>query len=312
VKVSADVLSLAASGGRVWVLEQRCFAVTKKGYSTENCARPVLLTGPADGDSLSPVVNQPPGFSSESGGYGGEFVLAGSHVEVPAGIFSLDITTNSGRTWRRSQYPCRSLYATSDRQPGSIGLDPSGSLWLICSQGPTAGYEPKQPWRCIDGAQRWFGPYRLESLGYADTVVPVSSTEAWRYGGRSQIYHSNDGEHSWKAMLGSFANYGGPQAFGVFGLEDAWVVAPQEIDTPFPAELWRMTDGGRAWAGDRAGEATARSTNKPVGASQPTPGQSRFGALVRRAVAGFLRPLPETTELDERSLHEGNHHPRCW
>jgi photosystem II stability/assembly factor-like uncharacterized protein len=48
-------------------------------------------------------------------------------------------------------------------------------------------------------------------------------------------------------MLRSFANYSGPQAFGAFGLEDAWVVAPQEKDTPFPAELWRTTDGGRAW-----------------------------------------------------------------
>jgi photosystem II stability/assembly factor-like uncharacterized protein len=48
-------------------------------------------------------------------------------------------------------------------------------------------------------------------------------------------------------MLRSFANYSGPQAFGAYGLEDAWVVAPQEKDTPFPAELWRTTDGGRAW-----------------------------------------------------------------
>jgi photosystem II stability/assembly factor-like uncharacterized protein len=49
-------------------------------------------------------------------------------------------------------------------------------------------------------------------------------------------------------MFGYFANYAGPQAFGAFGPKDAWVVAPQEEATPFPAELWRTTDGGRTWA----------------------------------------------------------------
>ncbi|MGD0084926.1 MAG: hypothetical protein ABSD78_17275 [Acidimicrobiales bacterium] len=254
VKVSAAVLGVAALGSQVWVLEQRCFVVKQGGNSTDACGRSVLLTGPASGDTLSPVADQPPGFSLAPGYEEGtqfplEIVSVEPNVAVLAGVFGLDVTTDGGRTWRQASYPCRSPYDSSDWMPGSVALDPGGSLWLVCAAGPGAGFQRKQLWRSFDGGQSWLGPYQLSSVGYADTLDAVTSTAAWAYGGRAPIFHSTDGGHSWTPILASRFNSGtgGPRGFSAIGPDDAWVVAPQSQSAPLPTELFRTTDGGRTW-----------------------------------------------------------------
>jgi photosystem II stability/assembly factor-like uncharacterized protein len=245
VKVSAPVLAVAAVAGHVWVLEQRC--------SRNACGHTVLLTGPASGDALRPVAD-PPGFRLEPGYLqGAQFPLAiggaEPHLVVLGGVFGLDVTTNGGRTWRQSRYPCQRAYVNSGWTPGLIALDPSGSLWLVCAGEPGTGYQSKQLWRSFDGGQSWLGPYRLSAGGYADTVDAVSSTAAWTYGARAPIFHSTDGGHNWKPML--VDNNGvtdGPAGFSAVGPDDAWIIERQAIGTSIPPELLRTTDGGRTWS----------------------------------------------------------------
>ncbi len=254
VKVSAGVLAVAASSGKVWVLEQRCFIVKTAHASLDACSRSVLLTGPAGGERLSPVAQQPPGFPLPPGyEEGTQFPLgivhASSSLVVLSGVFGLDVSTNGGRTWRQSRYPCTPPYANAD-SPGSAAVDPSGSLWLICEGAPGAGFQRKQLWRSFDDGRSWFGPYQLSPVGYADELAAVSSTAAWAYGSRASIFHSTDGGHSWKAMLvGRFNNAtGGPRGFSAVGGDDAWIVAPQGESTPFPTELLRTVAAGRTWS----------------------------------------------------------------
>ena len=247
VKVSAGVLGVAASAGKVWVLEQRCFLVKQKHATATECARSVLLTGPVDGMTLKPVAQQPPGFPLETG-YppGTQFPLgivhAKSNLIVLAGVLGLDVTTDGGRTWRQIRFPCRPPYANSD-WPGYAAVDPSGSLWLVCAGAPGAGFQDKQLWRSYDAGRSWLGPYQLSAVGYADTLDVVSSTTAWAYGPRAPIFHSTNGGRSWKMMLvGRFNNAtGGPRGFGAIGVGDAWIVA-------YPTELLRTVDGGKTWS----------------------------------------------------------------
>jgi hypothetical protein len=253
ISVGAPVLSVVASGGQVWVLEQRCFVVKHPTYSANACDRSVLLTGAANGDTLRPVVDQPPGFALAPGYEPGtqfplEVVAAGPELGVLAGVFGLDVTNDGGRTWRQDDYPCRSRYVSGGWPGGSVARDPSGSLWLVCAGEPSAGFQPKQLWRSFDDGRTWLGPYELLGAGYADTLDVVSTTEAWAYGARAPILHSTDGGRTWKAMLVNYFNsaFGGPRGFSAIGPDDAWIVAPQS-GAPFPTKLFRTTDGGGNW-----------------------------------------------------------------
>ena len=244
MKVSAPVLAVEAAGGQVWVLEQRC--------SRNSCGHTVLLTGPAGGNTLGPVT-EPPGFPLGPGYVQGQqfplaIVGAERHLVVLGGVVGLDVTTNGGRTWRQSRYPCQGPYVNSASAPGAVDLDPSGSLWLMCAGQPEGGYQPKQLWRSLDGGRKWLGPYQLSAHGYADSVDAVSATEAWAYGDHS-ILHSADGGHNWRATLviGFNGGTGGPIGFSAVGHEDAWAVVPTRY-TSLPTELYRTTDGGRTWS----------------------------------------------------------------
>jgi photosystem II stability/assembly factor-like uncharacterized protein len=244
MKVSAPVLAVAAVGGKVWVLEQRC--------SRNACGHTVLLTGPATGDTLRPV-SEPPGFPLGPAYVEGQqfplaIVGAERHLVVLGGVFGLDVTTNGGRTWRQSRYPCQGAYVNSAWTPDGVVLDPSGSLWLMCAGQPEGGYQPKQLWRSFDGGGNWLGPYQLSTYGYADSVDAVSATEAWAYGDHS-ILHSADGGHNWSATLvnGFNGGTGGPIGFSAIGPEDAWAVVATRY-TLLPTELYRTTDGGRRWS----------------------------------------------------------------
>ena len=249
VKVSAGVLGVAASAGQVWVLEQRCFIVKQKHATVTACARSVLLTGPTDGVTLKPVAEQPPGFPLETGYTPGtqfplEIVHAKSNLIVLAGVFGLDVTTDGGRTWRQSRYPCGKEYVNSGWTPGSVAADPSGSLWLVCAGEPGTGFQDKQLWRSYDGGNSWLGPYRLSPVGYADTLGRRHlRRQRGPTGARASIFHSTDGGRTWKAMLvGRFNNStGGPRGLGAIGADVAWIVA-------FPAQLLRTVDGGRTWS----------------------------------------------------------------
>jgi len=256
-KVSADVIGVAAVGGQVWVLEQRCFLIKHPNYTTTGCARSILLTGPEGGDSLKPVADQPPGFVLAAGYEPGvqfpaEIVGAGSGLDVLAGVFGLDTTTNGGRTWQLARYPCRAPYISAGWTPGSVAIDPSGSLWTICGGmfgNPYPGMQPKELWRSSDAGRSWVGPTQLASLGYADSVAAVSATTAWSYGDRAPLYHSTDGGHTWTTMLTKVFNWGtgGPRGFSAVGPEDAWAVTSQGEDTSVLLEVFGTTDGGRTW-----------------------------------------------------------------
>ena len=121
----------------------------------------------------------------------------------------------------------------------------SGSCALDNRRADTSA---KQLWRSFDGGENWLGPYQLSADGYADSVDAVSATEAWAYGDHS-IFHSADGGHNWSATLvnGFNGGTGGPIGFSAVGPEDAWAVVATRY-TSLPTELYRTTDGGRAWS----------------------------------------------------------------
>jgi photosystem II stability/assembly factor-like uncharacterized protein len=261
LNVSSPVLGVVASGGRVWVLEQRCLPANQSndGGWPSKCDRSVLLSGPVGGDSLSPVGGQIPGFPLAPGAMDGsqfptEIVHANSILAVLAGPYGLDVTNNGGRTWRRASYPCKGMYGgnvvSSGWGPGSVAMDPTGSIWLVCAGEPGAGQQPKQLWRSLNNAKTWLGPYPLSWSGYADTIYPVSSTVAWNYGSRAPVLRSTNGGHTWKALLESVFNdaEGGPAAFSAIGTQDAWAIPSDQV----PTEVLRTTNGGRSWQSVKA------------------------------------------------------------
>ncbi len=267
LNVSAPVLSVEASEGHVWVLEQKCLPADRNndgGWSSK-CDRSVLLSGPLDGDGLSPVAGPIPGFSLASGSMEGsqfptEIVHTSASLAVLAGSYGLDVTESGGRTWRRASYPCKAMSRANvvlGGLVGSVATDPTGSIWLLCAGEPGAGQQPKQLWRSFDNAKTWLGPYQLSWAGYADTVYPVSSTVAWNYGSRAPVLRSTDGGHSWKALLESVFNdaEGGPAAFSAIGTQDAWAIPSDQV----PTEVLRTTNGGRSW----------QSTKVPTFATSP-------------------------------------------
>jgi hypothetical protein len=246
VKVQASVIAVAAAGGTVWVLEQRCFLK----HELNECARSVLLTGPIGGDTLTPVARQPPGFPLAQGYTAGtQFPTVIVHPGVDlvlASVPGLDLSTDSGRTWHQEVYPCRSPDLSSEGR--TVSADPSGSLWLVCAGQSGGGYESKQLWRSFDGGQSWLGPYSLPSGGYGG-VIAATSTVAWGPWNRAPIFHSTDGGHSWHPLLTGHFNgaFGGPAAFSDVGSDDAWAIDPLG-QMPFPRTLYRTTNGGRSWS----------------------------------------------------------------
>jgi photosystem II stability/assembly factor-like uncharacterized protein len=279
LNVSAPVLSVVASEGRVWVLERRCLPANRNrdgGYSNM-CDRPMLLSGPVGGDSLSPVVGQIRGFPLASGAMPGsqfptEIVHASSKVAVLAGPYGLDVTNNGGRTWLRASYPCKGMYGgnvvSSGWGTGSVAMDPTGSIWLICAGEPGAGQQPKQLWRSPNNAQTWFGPYPLSWSGYADTVYAISSTTAWNYGSRAPVLRTTDGGRTWRPLLESVFNdaEGGPAAFSAIGTQDAWAIPSNQV----PTEVLRTTNAGRSWQSVKASTVATSPPNAcPTGVFPP-------------------------------------------
>lgn len=114
-------------------------------------------------------------------------------------------------------------------------------IWVTCSGGPGAGQEPKSIVTSTDG-EHWQSRGAVETVGYADSIVPFSATGAWRYGSRAAIYRTTDGTH-WKSVAATDPD--GPMVFAALDMKRAIYLARAGND----ALTWySTTDGGAHWS----------------------------------------------------------------
>jgi photosystem II stability/assembly factor-like uncharacterized protein len=148
-------------------------------------------------------------------------------------------TSDGGATWRSFADPCGGT-----RFPGSLWSSmasaPDGSLWAVCAGSPATGNMPKDLVVSPNGGRTWVSRGELETAGYGTDVYPFSATEAWRTGGRADVYRTIDGTQ-WMDVAKLESQ--GPLAFVAIDPRTAVYLA----DLGSGPSIHTTTDGGARW-----------------------------------------------------------------
>lgn len=257
--VAVNAGNLAAAGGTVWAA----------GCPTPSSCR--TYTGPASGNVLT--AGAPTGVPMAG-------LLAVQDART-AYVASSDATrptfaatTDGGRSWRTGRLPC-GLNPPLGFSPSSspFAVSPDGTLWALCAGEPGAGSQLKSLYRSTDGGRTWQHEPDPETFGYAMDLTALSSTTAWRAGGRAPLYRTDDGGATWHADLADVFNTAFATPAFVAAL-DASTAATSVFDTAY-----RTSDGGRTWQRSDLALPPTRSLvpadsatpNAPCTAPQPGP-----------------------------------------
>jgi photosystem II stability/assembly factor-like uncharacterized protein len=237
--VSGSVENVVQVGDHTWVVRSPC----PPGSDDEkDCGSVVDVL---DGDSLTPLAAQP----APSGAV--TQLVAASPQTVYSTVligetFGLRMSADHGSHWAPLPLPCSPAQATGV----PVSLATAGQrLWMVCSGGMGAGAERKQLFTSDDGGHTWHQPGDLEIDGYADQVVAISATTAWRFGGRALAYVTTDGGRTWTPRLPDVFNgaFGPPNGWAFVGAEHLWLLDPIGGYTSDPHHLYVTDDGGSSW-----------------------------------------------------------------
>ena len=238
--VSGSVQAVVRFGGHTWVVRSPC--PTGSG-GEDGCGSVIDELGEAG--VLTPLAAQP-----AADGTVVQLVVVSTDTAYSTVLvgekFGLRVTTDAGAHWAPLPLPCLPSQATGG--PASLAAA-GGRLWMVCASQAGAGAEVKQLFISDDAGHTWQRPGNLETSGYADHIVAISVTIAWRFGGRAPVYVTTDGGRTWTARLPDVFNgaFGAPNGSAFVGFARLWLLDPVGGYTSDPHHLYVTDDGGTSW-----------------------------------------------------------------
>lgn len=164
-------------------------------------------------------------------------------------------TSNGGTSWAARPVPCH-----IGAMAASLSVAPDGTLFVVCSGEPSAGFQPKSVLRSADGGLDWVvevdcvlvpkpspGCSSDVNGGYLAGITAVSSSTVFLFGGRSSLLVSRDAGAEW-GLVHPFIGDSGGSSGPVLSFNRNEAVAlgsnPRSDEAP---TIWATFDGGVRW-----------------------------------------------------------------
>ena len=171
-------------------------------------------------------------------------------------------TDDAAATWSARSVPCSGAFAGG----AEVAASSTDDIWLLCGGQATAGSQSKQLYRSEDGGLTWQLRASATGLGTpAPASVPVdplplvgyvapfsighrnlavlTSTTAWIFGSRADLFKTSDGGSTWVPVpslaAAGFAS-GGAGNVTFLSATEGWVCE-------YGIGLWH-TDDGASWS----------------------------------------------------------------
>ena len=261
-----SVLSVAALGLSVWMVESRCPA------SSPQACQLLLFASTDGGRTWSSSSSAPPdavGNASFDGAQGQTWLvrlsqstayLVSNPIGNPQGGADeapLWLTTDGGSSWSTRSIPC---------VVGGLSLvlsaAPDGTLLAVCAGEPGAGMQIKSAVRSSNGGITWTDEYSCFigssqpppscvndafNLGYLGEIDAVSADTVYLVGDRSSLLVSHDGGATWQQVNPAMGDTSdGTQQVIFFDRSDGLVFGFDGGNDDAPT-FWSTNDGGKGW-----------------------------------------------------------------
>ena len=270
---SGTVLSVAALGDSIWMVEAGC-GLSGSTPRPDSC--PLTVLASVDGGrNFIPTGAQPPNASVYAGAVTLERAQGQSWL-VRTGVASaylistpipnqsgqpdsapLWFTDDGGYSWTARTVPC-GLNALSV----TLSAASDGSLMAVCAGQPSAGAQFKSLSASTDGGNSWSikgpcvgGPGTIQtsscltsplSHGYLGEIDAVSSSTVYLVGGRSPLLVTRDGGATWEPV-GTISSDGGePAQVASFDSENGVVIS--NPGGQIEPTVWHTDNGAETWS----------------------------------------------------------------
>ncbi len=269
--IGPDVVDVSAIGLDVWALVRGCPETASRG-TTAACT--LGLEESLDGGGTwraDPLGAAGIGASQGSGSPPPElaritderaYVLAAAPGAGGLTTWRLLFTDDAAATWSVRSVPCVGAFALG----AEVAASSTDDIWLLCGGQATAGSQSKQLYRSEDGGLTWQLTASATGLGTpALTTVPpdplplvgyvapfsighrnlavLTSTTAWIFGSRADLFKTSDGGSTWVPVpslaAAGFAS-GGAGNVTFLSATQGWICE-------YGIGLWH-TDDGASWS----------------------------------------------------------------
>ena len=267
---AGTVLSVAALGSSVWMVESECPAgaaleasvchllVMESGDGGRTWARSPSQPGgtviPPQEQASASLIRLSPSAAYVMGNPASpsQVISGGSTTFGPADE-TLWYTADGGATWSPRTQPCAMGASTTE-----LWVAPDGTLWAACATEGGAGEQMKTVSVSTDGGTTWSlrsngtvdvaASQPLDS-GYLGGIAAVSATRAYLIGGRMSLLVTDDGGVTWQVVssVDSGESAGGTYQVIFFNPAQG-VVFGNDLNDNLGYALWSTSDGGLTWA----------------------------------------------------------------
>jgi photosystem II stability/assembly factor-like uncharacterized protein len=269
--IGPDVVDVSAIGLDAWALVRGCPGTAPRG-TTATCA--LALEESLDGGSTwraAPLDAAGIGASQGSASPPPElariteqraYVLEAAPGAGGLTIWRLLFTDDAAATWSVRSVPCSGAFALG----AEVAASSTDDIWLLCGGQATAGSQSKQLYRSEDGGLTWqlralatglgtpaqttVRPDPLPLVGYVApfsighrNLAVLTSTTAWIFGSRANLFKTSDGGSTWVPVpslaAAGFAS-GGAGNVTFLSATQGWICE-------YGIGLWH-TDDGVLWS----------------------------------------------------------------
>jgi photosystem II stability/assembly factor-like uncharacterized protein len=192
-----------------------------------------------DGGPPRQVPSRPPGYVDGIVGITADRAYAQSMAAD--GVTTWYQTIDGAEHWTAIPDPCARV--KSPIEYSELSAAPDGSLWSVCMAEPAGNTRAVSILVSTDQGATWRRRGDLETDADGTSVYPQSMGAAWRTGGHTDIFHTEDGKH-WTKVAPPSGGSNWPIAFAAI---DADTAAYVEVSGPGGGVLYVTMDGGRTW-----------------------------------------------------------------